>query len=96
MYKKCFICDWEVFALRLLSSEQPDGLPVFNKLAAESYWALWKEGDVADSVEKIVPGYSSQKLKATFKETRFCFNCGKGLAEPRTAQVVKPVLSISC
>ena len=87
--KKCFVCIWEVFAFRLLNSEQPDPLSVLNKLAAESNWALWEEGDAADIVEKIVPGYSSQQLEATFEETRFCLNCEKRQAEPRTAKVVK-------
>ena len=87
--KKCFVCAWEVFALRLLNREQPNPLPVLNKLAAESNWALWEEGDAADIVEKIVPGYSLQELEATFEETRFCLNCEKRQAEPRTVKVVK-------
>ena len=87
--QNCFVCDWEVFSSRLLRSEQPDPLPVLNKLAAESDWDLWEEGDAANIVEKIVPGYSSQPLEATFEETRFCFNCEKRQAEPRTAKVVK-------
>ena len=87
--RKCFACDWEVFALKVLNREQPNPLPVLNKLAAESNWDLWEEGDAAEIVEKLVPGYSSQKLEATFEETRFCLSCEKRQAEPRTAKVVK-------
>ena len=72
-----------------MNREQPNPLPVLNKLADESNWALWEEGDAADIVEKIVPGYSLQQLEATFEETRFCLNCEKRQAEPRTAKVVK-------
>ena len=88
--KNCFVCHWEVFSSKLLNSDKPDPLTVLNKLAAEECnWALSEEGDAANIVEKIVPGYSLHQLEANFEETRFCFNCEKRKAEPRRSKFVK-------
>ena len=87
--ENCFVCTWEVFARKLINSEQADPLPVLTKLEAESTWVLYEEGDAANIIEKIMPCYSFPELENTFEESRFCLNCEKRQATPRTVRVVK-------